>query len=274
MKNEKFYEAMENINDELILGAAEEPKRKTHPISKIKWTVLAAAIALLVAVPVVAKSFGLTLVNNEEYGYWDAYNEDARYALDEFSPELLERAEEIDNPEGMDYILFGSIRDLEDFLGLELPRNKALKAQHLSTAHMKNHAGEEMQGRYRVMLGKGQTEDLIRVDVGTSYFEPDGIDILVNYDFITEKMPFENAGAMWTVESEGHKTTDPEIYITQNGRECAVAEMEYTRFTEEAGEYGYIGVVMAERVVVRIQMRGFDKAKVYDRLIEILENFE
>ena len=273
MKNEKFYEAMENINDELILGAAEEPKRKTHPIGKIKWTVLAAAITLLIAVPVVALTFELT-VNRHESGYWDVYNEDARFALDEFSPELLERAEEIDNPEGMDFILFGSIRDLEDFLGLELPRNKALKAQHLSTVHMKNHAGEEMQGRYMVMLGKGQTEDLIRVDVGTSYFEPDGIDILVNYDFITEKMPFENAGAMWTVESEYHKTTDPEIYITQNGRECAVAEMEYTQFTEEAGEYGYIGVVMAERVVVRIQMRGFDKAKVYDRLIEIHENFE
>ena len=65
MKNEKFYEAMENINDELILGAAEEPKRKTHPIRKIKWTVLAAAIALLIAVPVVARTFELT-VNRQE----------------------------------------------------------------------------------------------------------------------------------------------------------------------------------------------------------------
>ena len=274
MDSEKFYEAIENINDELILGAIEEPKWKTNPIRKIKWTVLAAAITLIIAVPVVAKNFGITLAHNEDYGYWDVYNEDARYALNEFSPELLKRADEINSPEGMDFILFNSIRDLEDFLGLELPRNKALKAYHLSTAHMKNNAGNEMQGRYRVMLGKGQTEDLIRVSVGTSYYEPGGINIIVDYDFITEKMPFENAGAGWYVESDYQKTADPEIYITQNGRECAVAEMEYTTFVDEAGEYGYIGVIMVERVVVRIQMRGFDKAEVYDRLIEILENFE
>ena len=49
--------------------------------------------------------------------------------------------------------------------------------------------------------------------------------------------------------------------------------MDYTKFVEEAGEYGYIGIVMVDRVVVRIQMRGFDKAEVYDRFIEILEGF-
>ena len=106
MNSEKFYEAMENINDELILGAIEEPKRKINPIRKIKWTVLAAAIALVIAVPVLAKNFGITLANNEEIGYWDVYNEDARYALNEFSPELLKRADEINSPEGMDFILF------------------------------------------------------------------------------------------------------------------------------------------------------------------------
>ena len=95
MNSEKFYEAMENINEELILGAIEEPKRKFGTVKKLRWSVLAAAIALLVAVPAVAKSFGITLAHNEEYGYWDVYNEDARYALDEFSPELLEKAEEV-----------------------------------------------------------------------------------------------------------------------------------------------------------------------------------
>ena len=216
MNSEKFYEAIENINEELVLGAIEEPKKKIYPIRKIKWTVLAAAIALVIAVPVIAKSFGITLVKHEEYGWWDAYNEDARYALDEFSPELLKRAEEMNSPEGAEDILLISIRDLEDFLGLELPRNKALKAYHLSTVHMKNYAGKEMQGRYRVMLGKGQTEDLMRVVIGTNYYEPNGISIMVDYNFITEKMPFENAGVGWNVESDYHKAGDPEIYITQN----------------------------------------------------------
>ena len=274
MNNEKFYEAMENINDELILGAIEEPKRKFGTVKKLRWSVLAAAIALIIAVPVVAKSFGITLAHNEEYGYWDVYNEDARYALDEFSPELLEKAEEMDNPEGMEFILFSSIRDLEDFLGLELPRNKALKAYHLSTAYMKNNAGEEMQGRYRVMLGKGQTENLIRVAVGTSYYEPDGINIMVDYDFITEKMPFENAGHAWEEDGRFYSSEEPETYITENGRECVIVKQEHKGTNSSETKCGYVGFVMIDRINIRVDVRGGSYDEARERVIEILVNFE
>ena len=49
--------ALEMINaldDEFVLSAMEEPKAKIRPLKKLRWTAVAACIALLLAVPVVA----------------------------------------------------------------------------------------------------------------------------------------------------------------------------------------------------------------------------
>ncbi|MBQ4118637.1 MAG: hypothetical protein IJD08_06580, partial [Oscillospiraceae bacterium] len=92
MNSEKFYDAFENINDELLLSAAEEPaKRKTLPFGKIKWSVLAACVALFVAVPAVAAVFDIELSFFE--GGWGAQTE-AYIPIEEFSEEVRKAAEE------------------------------------------------------------------------------------------------------------------------------------------------------------------------------------
>ena len=274
MKNEKFYEAMENINDELILGAAEEPKRKTHPIGKIKWTVLAAAITLLIAVPVVALTFELT-VNRHESGYWDVYNEDARFALDEFSPELLERAEEIDNPEGIEIYPFIGKTRTEEFLGIKLPDNPALRISALRMLHRVDEEGKTIaSGNYRVVLGKGQIDKLIRVSVMTMYWFPGGRTEYIDYDFITEEMPFENAGHSWEEDGRFHSSEEPETYVTENGRKCVLVKQEHKGPEFSTEKYGYLGFVMIDRINIRVDIRcaSYDEAR--ERVIEILENFE
>lgn len=142
MNSEKFYDAFENINDELLLSAAEEPaKRKTLPFGKIKWSVLAACVALFVAVPAVAAVFDIELSFFE--GGWGAQTE-AYIPIEEFSEEVRKAAEE-QKPEAATYIM-GSLSEAEEFLGIDLPENELLEKRSLEGSLFRyiNAEGEEV----------------------------------------------------------------------------------------------------------------------------------
>ena len=142
MNSEKFYDAFENINDELLLSAAEEPaKRKTLPFGKIKWSVLAACVALFVAVPAVAAVFDIELSFFE--GGWGAQTE-AYIPIEEFSEEVRKAAEE-QKPEAAIYIM-GSLSEAEEFLGIDFPENELLERRSPRGVHYNyiNAEGEEV----------------------------------------------------------------------------------------------------------------------------------
>ena len=129
MKSEKMLNAMENINDELIIGAMEEPKmKKFHSIGKIKWTVLAAAIALLVAVPVMAEVFGFSLDFSETDKYLDV-NTNAVFAAEEFS-------EEVRAVKGQEYFVMQDMAEAEEFIGINIPDNAVLEKAYPRSVQM------------------------------------------------------------------------------------------------------------------------------------------
>lgn len=131
MNSEKFYDAFENINDELLLSAAEEPaKRKTLPFGKIKWSVLAACVALFVTVPAVAAVFDIELSFFE--GGWGAQTE-AYIPIEEFSEEVRKAAEE-QKSEVASYTM-GSLSEAEEFLGIDFPENELLERRSPRGVH-------------------------------------------------------------------------------------------------------------------------------------------
>ena len=65
-------EIMNDLDDEFVLSAMEEPKAKIRPFKKLRWTVAAACMAVLLAVPAVAQAMGLTLEFDSEVNAWKA----------------------------------------------------------------------------------------------------------------------------------------------------------------------------------------------------------
>ena len=62
-------EMINDIDDEMLLSAIKKPEKKKNVLrfGKLRWTAVAAAIALLVSVPVVAETLRLeTEYNSEE----------------------------------------------------------------------------------------------------------------------------------------------------------------------------------------------------------------
>ena len=273
MSAKTALEMINGLDEELLLGALEEPapKKKTLHFKKLRWVAAAAAVALFAAVPVIAYTFNLTAEYYEESDYWSVYSEEARFALDEFSTELLKEAYEEEAVSVQR--LFQRKEELEEFLGIKMPKNKALKVYNLNTLQITDSLNKSIKGRYMMFFGKGNTEDLIRVSVHTSYNDENFYEY-VNYEFITEKMPYKNAGSGWQKEMSSRNYTDPKKYTAPDGRECVVAEIEHKSYRHEMGEWGYVGITMAGRVNVAVEVRGFDKEATYNRLIEILDNFE
>ena len=82
-------EMINNLDEKLIENAMEEPKTRKNLIAfkKIRWTAAAACIALLMAVPAVAKAIGLTLEFNPEANAWNAKT-DGRFSASEYSVDI------------------------------------------------------------------------------------------------------------------------------------------------------------------------------------------
>ncbi len=142
MNSEKLYEAIENINDELLLSAFEKPeKSKLRPFKKIKWSVLAACVALLMAVPVMAAGFDIELSFFE--GGWEARTE-GYIPIEEFSEEVRNVAEE-QNVEAAIYMM-ESLSEAEGFLGIDFPENELLERRSWDRVNLSyiNGKGEEV----------------------------------------------------------------------------------------------------------------------------------
>ncbi len=242
---------MENIHDELILGAVKEPERKFHSVKKLRWTAVAACLALLLAVPVVAEVFGFTLSFNESGDYWDA-DTNAVFAPEEYS-------EAVRKVEGQEYFVMQNMTEAEEFIGIDLPDNAFLE-----------NAGPMLIEKEYFSDGSPKTVhcDVFVDDNNGNYFETH-TNAYYRYgtnDIFVTYYTFSEYSGGFSYKYNGHGSVSEE-YVTPSGRKCGIIIFE--------GEPGYKEVAVAEvnRVLVMVNVSGYDKEAVREAITEILDAY-
>ena len=251
--------ALEMINaldDEFVLSAMEGPKAKIRPFKKLRWTAVAACIALLLAVPVMAEVFGFTLDFDAIQNHWSA-NTNARFALEEYS-------DEVKSVKGQEYFVMQDIFEAEEFLGIDLPDNAVLEKSEkrfVKTEFMES--GIKREVHCSVYVGENEGNLLgTHTDTWHSFGENT---VNVSYHTICEQNPYENGGGFgYVLEDELSKS---EKYINKSGRECEIVLIE--------GEYDYqeMAVTEVNRVLVSVMVYGQDKESVRNVVTKILDAY-
>lgn len=251
--------ALEMINaldDEFVLSAMEEPKAKIRPLKKLRWTAVAACIALLMAVPVMAEVLGFTLDFDAIQNHWSV-NTKARFALEEYS-------DEVKSVKGQEYFVMQDIFEAEEFLGIDLPDNAVLEKSEkrfVKTEFMESGIKRELH--CSVSVGENEGNLLgTHTDTWHSFGENT---VNVSYHTICEQNPYENGGGFgYGLEDELSKS---EKYINKSGRECGIVSIE--------GEFDYqeMAVTEVNRVLVSVMVYGQDKESVRNVVTKILDAY-
>lgn len=214
MKNEKFLEAMENINDELILSAMEEPAAsgKTRAFRKIKWTVLAACLALVLAIPTVAYITGYTTSYDDET---NAFHGETNYKLrtSDFNEEILEY------PDG--YYPMKSINLAEKFLGTPLPNNVVLdcaKKNNIWHGDPESEEGAEGSHCWVHLSVNTETGEFTGASVSAHFLKDNCVSIGIEYVAVTENSVADGAG-FGIQYNDFRDDTGHETYVNAAGRE-------------------------------------------------------
>lgn len=255
MNSENFYDAFENISDELVLGAFDEPKKNFHSVKKLKWTVLAAIIALFVSVPVLAEVFNVNFFYNEVADSYD-FVTNARIKETELSEELRSAA-----AEGQRSFFFKYMDDAEEFIGIDFPDNRYLIAK-AGTIYT-DPEGNESVSSYHVIVNTNEKNEII--NVMCSFFSI-GYDHVM-YEFITDKSKHDG-GAFIYKDSEKQHSGEPEIYTTAAGYECIITNVFGNNIVEARG---YLTI---DRAFVVVSSIGNNVFEARENLIRKLEAFE
>ena len=252
-------EAINNLDDDMIFSAMEEPKAKIRPFKKLRWTAVAACIAILMAVPVMAEVFGFTLDFDAIQNHWSA-NTNARFALEEYS-------EEVKSVKGQEYFVMRDIFEAEEFLGIDLPDNAVLEESEkrfVKTEFMES--GIEQEVHCDVFVGENEGNLLVaNTNAWYNYNPGSGIMINITYYMVCAENPIEGGGGFgYGLEDELSKS---EKYITPSGRECEIVSIE--------GEYDYreMAVTEVNRVLVSVMVYGQEKESVRSAVTEILDAY-
>lgn len=245
---------MENINDELILGAIEEPKRKYHSIKKLKWTVLAAALILLMAVPAAADVLGVDFFYNDVAESYD-FSTDAKINESELSEELRKSITgEIDT------FHFNTMKEAEEFVGIDFPNNRALVA---TTTHYSGADGTGTEHRYGVHVMANEAGEIESVMCQFVTWSGDR----VMYIFTTDKASGDG-GTYFYKNRNGKRSSEPEKYVTAAGYECFITDV------VGVGSINSSGVLVIDRTFIRISAWGKNVWEARENLIRKLELFE
>ncbi|MBR2639099.1 MAG: hypothetical protein IKL18_01380 [Oscillospiraceae bacterium] len=255
-------EMINDLDDKMVLSVMDTPKAKgkTLPFKKLRWTAVAASIALLLAVPVMAEVFGFSLDFNADKNLWHA-NTNARFAPEEYS-------EEVKKVKGQEYFVMQNLSEAEEFLGIDLPDNAVLEKslkKFTSTEFKESGIKQEVHCSVSVIENEG---NLLGTHADAWYVLPKRLGenlVNVHYSTICEQNPIENGGGFgYCLEDELSKS---EKYITPSGRECEIVSIE--------GEYSYdeMAVTEVNRVLVIVQIYGQDKESVRNSIIAVLDAY-
>lgn len=256
-------EMINDIDENLIESALEQPKRRKNTLTfgKLKWSVLAACLAIVMAVPAMAEVFGFTLAFNENYSSWNAETT-ARFAAEEYS-------DEVRNVKGQEYFTMQSMAEAENFLGINLPDNAVLEAAEPYFANVEySRNGTNQKIHCDTYVGENEG-NLLGTHTQAYYVigeEFGGNFVNVVYSTVCEENPNENGGGF------GYSTDtalgERESYVTPFGRECNIVSFD--------GEYDYEEMAVAEvnRVLVTVIVSGYEKDSVRETITAILDAYE
>ena len=251
--------ALEMINaldDEFVLSAMEEPKAKIRPFKKLRWTAVAACMALLMAVPVMAEVFGFTLDFDAIQNHWSA-NTNARFALEEYS-------EAVRAVKGQQFFVMQDMSEAEEFLGIDMPDNAVLEKSEKKFVKTEfNESGIEQEVHCDVFVGENEGNLLgTHTDTWHSFGENT---VNISYHTICKENPIEGGGGFGYLLED--KLSESEDYVTPFGRECKIVSIE--------GEYDYeeMAVTEVNRVLVSVMVHGQDKESVRNVVTEILDAY-
>ena len=254
MNSENFYDAFENISDELILEAFDEPKKNFHSVKKLKWTVLAAIIALFVSVPVLAEVFNVNFFYNEVADSYD-FAANARIKETELSEELRGSITGESNT-----FYFNTMKEAEEFIGIDFPKNRTLIA---TTTHYIGADGSKTERRYGVHVFANESGEIESVMCRFSTWNADS----VMYIFTTDKASGDG-GVFYYRNNDSQRSSEPEKYVTAAGYECFITDVSGNGIIESSG------ILVIDRMLINISALGENVWEARENLIRKLEAFE
>lgn len=201
-------EIINNLDDEFVLSAMEEPKAKIRPLKKLRWTVAAACMAVLLAVPAVAQAMGLTLEFDSEVNAWKAET-DGRFAEDEYSAEIR-------GITGQKMFIHESIDEAEKFIGIDFPKNAVLEEAEKRYVYTDFAEGVGEDGEIHCNSYVVGNEGHLMGTHTMAYFIVDKSTVEIIYSTVCEENPNENGGG-FGVSFENEAAS--ESYVNTNGRE-------------------------------------------------------
>lgn len=201
-------EIINNLDDEFVLSAMEEPKAKIRPLKKLRWTVAAACMAVLLAVPAVAQAMDLTLEFDSEVNAWKAET-DGRFAEDEYSAEIR-------GITGQKMFIHESIDEAEKFIGIDFPKNAVLEEAEKRYVYTDFAEGVGEDGEIHCNSHVVGNEGHLMGTHTMAYFIVDKSTVEIIYSTVCEENPNENGGG-FGVSFENEAAS--ESYVNTNGRE-------------------------------------------------------
>lgn len=206
-------EMINNLDEKLIENAMEEPKTRKNLIAfkKIRWTAAAACIALLMAVPAVAKAIGLTLEFDPEVNAWKA-DISGRISESDYSAEIREIS-------GQKMFIHESLDEAEKLLGINFPKNSVIEEAEKRYVYTDFAEGVGEDGEIHCNSYVVGNEGHIIGSHTMAYYlvEENAVEII--YSTVCEENPNENGGG-FGVSFENEAAS--ESYIAPTGREFKI----------------------------------------------------
>lgn len=251
-------EMINDLDDEFVLSAMEEPKAKIRPFKKLRWTAAAACMAVLLAVPAVAQAMGLTLEFDSEVNAWKAET-DGRFAEDEYSAEIR-------GITGQKMFIHESIDEAEKFIGIDFPKNAVLEEAEKCYVYTDFAEGVGEDGEIHCNSHVVGNEGHLMGTHTMAYFIVDKSTVEIIYSTVCEENPNENGGG-FGVSFENEAAS--ESYVNPNGREF--------KMVIEKDDYGNNSIYAftdCDGILVTVSVNIHGEARAREILYKVLDAYK
>lgn len=264
MKN--ALEMINSIDDEMILSAMETPKasKKTLSFKKLRWTAVAACLALLVSVPVMAEVLGLKVEFNPETNAWKA-NAEGRFAANEYSKEIRSTT-------GQKVFISESLEDAEKLIGIDFPENAVLENAEKYYVNTEFLNGKAENGDIHCLTHAVENKGNFLGTHTMMYFNVKAENDYANkiaeviYSTVCEENPNENAGGFGiSFENESAK----ESYVNPFGK-----EFEIVVSCDDYGNYSLYAFGESNRFLITISVNANGEFKAREILYKVIDAYK
>ncbi len=267
MRREKMLSAIGKIDDELIMDAMAVPSENAKPKASrwLKYSAIAACLCLLFILPIAAAQSELLVDIFTDMTGWHIQAKEY-YTDRDFSKEVRSLAKE--GAGTWSYYPMDSLEEVEEFLGIDLPRNPLLTEEIRDEVHIETEVNGKME-RYdsHCLLHLAFSEDgsVLAADTDVAY-RYGILSLQVLYRIPTEDATFKGGGGIGGIDAS---ITEAQTFETSSGREYAV-------ICNSAGEgiFSCLGYTVVDRVLVQVSLIGRSEEEMRQAVIEVLEAYE